>query len=310
MTMEKRWKKAKSSDDHDRNRPSPSVLVALLLASATMITLDAQTGVDSPLEPVRGAVGEAFGPAEVLAADVIRPFAAIPDYFGSRKDLREQVAELEADNAELRAQVNSTDFDRNRLSEYDGLARAASDSGYDLVPAHVIAIGSGQTFSHTVTIDAGSSSGLHADMTVLNNDGLVGRVVRVTRTTATVVLVVDAESTVGGRLASSMEIGFLNGRGVIDGTGRLDLDLMDDSVMANAGDVVTTWGSKGGAPFVSGIPVGEVVSVINSPRETSRRAVVKPFVDFTSLDLVGVVVPKGAETDRSVIKADQDGEQR
>lgn len=305
--MEKRWKKATGRDEQDGNRPSTSVLVALVLASATMITLDAQAGDNSPLEPVRGAVGEAFGPAEVLAADVIRPFAAIPDYFGSRKDLRKEVADLEAENAELRATVNSTDFDRNRLSEYDGLTRAASDTGYDLVPAHVIAVGPGQSFSHTVTIDAGSSSGLHADMTVLNNDGLVGRVVRVTRTTATVVLVVDADSTVGGRLASSMEIGFLNGRGVIDGTGRLDLDLMDDSVVANSGDVVTTWGSKGGAPFVSGIPVGEVVSVVNSPRETSRRAVVKPFVDFTSLDLVGVVVPKGSDSDRAVIKADEEG---
>ncbi|KRF17729.1 rod shape-determining protein MreC [Nocardioides sp. Soil797] len=303
--MEKRWK---GRDDLDKKeRSSGSVLVALLLACATMITLDAHGGDDSPIEPARRVAGEAFGPIEVVTAGVVRPFAAVPDYFSSRKDLRQQVSDLEAENSQLRHTVETTDLDRNRLNEYDGLARAASDTGYDLVPAHVIAVGSGQSFSNTVTIDAGSGSGLHADMTVLNNDGLIGRVVRVTRTTATVVLIVDKESVVGGRLASSMEIGFLSGRGIIDGTGRLDLDLMDDSVVANAGDVVTTWGSEAGTPYVSGIPIGKVVSVVNSPRETSRRAVIQPLVDFTSLDLVGVVVPGGTSSDRSVIKA-QDGE--
>lgn len=302
--MEKRWK---GRDDLDKKeRSSGSVLVALLLACATMITLDAHGGDDSPIEPARRVAGEAFGPIEVVTADVVRPFAAIPDYFSSRKDLRQQVSDLEAENSQLRHTVETTDLDRNRLLEYDGLSRAASDTNYDLVPAHVIAVGPGQSFSDTVTIDAGSDAGLHADMTVLNNDGLVGRVVRVTHSTATVVLIVDKESVVGGRLASSMEIGFLSGRGIIDGTGRLDLDLMDDSVTANAGDVVTTWGSEAGTPYVSGIPIGKVVSVINSPRETSRRAVIRPLVDFTSLDLVGVVVPRGTQSDRSVIRAEDE----
>ena len=300
--MEKRWKTHGGPDR--RRRPSGSVLVALLLACATVITLDARGGQDSVVEPVRRVVGETLGPVEVFTAGVVRPFVAIPDYFGTRKDLREKVSRLEAQNAELSRTVDTTELDRNRLAEYDGLSRAASDTGHSLVPARVIAVGSGQSFSQTVTIDAGTDAGLHADMTVVNNLGLVGRVVRVTSTTATVVLIVDAESVVGGRMASSLEIGFLSGRGIVDGTGRLDLDLMDDSVVANAGDVVTTWGSKAGTPYVAGIPIGRVVSLINSPRETSRRAVIQPFVSFTSLDLVGVVVPKGTKSDRTVIQAD------
>ena len=204
----------------------------------------------------------------------------------------------------LRRDVHRSGYDRNRLAELEGLTRTARSTGYALVPAHVIALGSRQSFSETVTIDAGTTSGVHADMTVLNNDGLVGRVVRATRTTATVVLVVDADSVVGGRLGSSMEIGTLSGRGTSGGDSRLDLDLVDDSVVANRGDVVTTWGSEGGAPYVAGIPIGTVTAIYSSPRETSRRAVVKPLVDFTSLDLVGVVVPGGETRGRGVIKAD------
>jgi rod shape-determining protein MreC len=298
---EKRWRG--SARLESRDRPRRSVLVALVLASITLITLDYRGGVDSPVEPVRRAVGEGFGPVESGAAAAIRPFLAIPSYFRSTADLRRDVARLESENAELRRTVGSTDLDRNRLAELEGLTRTARSTGYELVPAHVIGIGPRQSFSQTVTIDAGTASGVHADMTVLNNDGLVGRVVRATRGTATVLLLVDADSVVGGRLGKSMEIGFLRGRG--DGSqGPLDLDLQDASVVAEPGDVVSTWGSEDGAPYVSGVPIGKVTAVYSSPRETSRRAVVEPLVDFTSLDLVGVVVADGEAPSRGTIRAE------
>ena len=104
-------------------------------------------------------------------------------------------------------------MDRNRVAELDGLLASARGTGYALVPARVVAMGPAQSFSRTVTIDAGTRSGVHPDMTVLNNDGLVGRVLRADRSTATVLLLVDQESVVGGRLGSSMEVGFLRGRG-------------------------------------------------------------------------------------------------
>jgi len=118
-----------------------------------------------------------------------------------------------------------------------------------------------------------------------------------------VLLVVDRESVVGGRLGSSMEVGFLRGRGEVGDRGRLDLDLVDNAVTPARDDVLVTWGSENGAPYVSGIPVGTVTSVFSSPRELSKRAVIDPFVDFSSLDLVGVVVAPDTESDRTVIKA-------
>jgi rod shape-determining protein MreC len=166
-----------------------------------------------------------------------------------------------------------------------------------------VAMGPMQAFSRTVTIDAGTSSGVRKDMTVLNSDGLVGRVVRATRSTATVLLIVDTDSVVGGRLGTNQEIGFLRGRGSTGDTGRLDLDLADNSVVPSKDDVVVTWGSQDGVPYVAGIPIGRVESVVSSPRQSSRLAVIKPFVDFTSLDVVAIVVPKGTQGDRPVLTA-------
>ncbi|MBL0747185.1 rod shape-determining protein MreC [Nocardioides baculatus] len=286
-----------------RNRPPRSLLVALVLASITLVTLDVSGGASSPLEPARRAVGEAFGPAESAVATAVRPFTSVPAWFRSKGDLADEVRDLEASNADLKSQVELAGFERNRLEQYDGLTAAATDLGSALVPARVVAVGSRQSQSFTVTIDAGSAAGVGPDMTVVNNDGLVGRVLRVSRSTATVLLIVDPDSTVGGRVGSSMEIGFVNGSGSLDQAAGLDLRLVDDASVPARDDTVVTWGSASG-PYEPGVPIGRITEVYSSLREASQRAVVEPFVDFSSLDVVGVMVPSGSQSDRALVEAD------
>jgi len=288
----------------DRHRrPSRTALVLLLLACFTLITLDARGGEESPVDPLRAAVGEVLGPVEEVAAAITRPIVAVPQFFTTTAGLRSDVARLEAENAHLRGQLATSEVDRNRARELDGLLAASRRTGQTLVPTRVVAMGPAQAFSRTVTIDAGTSSGVRPDQTVLNNDGLVGRVLRADRSTATVLLVVDRESVVGGRLGSSQEVGFLRGRGALGDRSRLDLDLVDSSVTPAQDDVLVTWGSRNGAPYVSGVPIGVVESVFSSPRQLSKKAVIRPFVDFSSLDLVGVVVDAETESDRSLLRA-------
>jgi rod shape-determining protein MreC len=288
-------------DQH--KRPSTSVLVLLLLASFTLITLDVRGGDDSPVDPLRSVAGQLFGPVEEATATVVRPFQAVPEFFTTTGELRTEVERLEAENAALRGRLATSVVDRNRAAELDGLLQSSSSTGYALVPARVVAVGPAQSFSRTVTIDAGTSSGVRPDMTVLNNEGLVGRVLRADRSTATVLLIIDRDSVVGGRLGSTMEVGFLRGRGGIGDDGRLDLDLVDNAVTPGRDDVLVTWGSENGAPYVAGVPIGRVTSVYSSPRQLSKRAVIDPFADFSSLDLVGVVVRADTQGDRAVIKA-------
>ena len=90
-------------DPHQR--PSRTALVLLLLACFTLITLDARGGDDSPVEPVRSAVGDFFGPVESVTAAVVRPLAAVPEFFTTTGSLRSDVARLEAENAHLKGQL-------------------------------------------------------------------------------------------------------------------------------------------------------------------------------------------------------------
>lgn len=285
-----------------RRRRSGPVLAVLSLACLTAITVDYRDD-SSPFEPVRDQLGELLSPAQEQAAVVARPVRDIPGFFETHKELRTQIRNLEAENANLRGEIATTSEVRRRAAELDGLLQAASSTGLALVPARVVSMGPAQSFTHSVTIDAGTSSGVRADMTVLNNQGLVGRVIKASTRSATVLLLVDQDSVVGSRLGSNAELGMLRGRGVLDGDGRLDLDLVDNSETPGKDDVVVTWGSRGGAPYVAGVPIGTVEAVFSSPREQAKHAVVRPFVDFSSVDLVGVVVEKGTRSDRTVIEA-------
>ena len=99
----------------------------------------------------------------------------------------------------------------------------------------------------------------------------------------------------------------LRGRGAVGGDEKLDLDLVDPSATVNQDDVLVTWGSKKGAPYVAGVPIGRVTAVSSTPRQQSVQAVISPYVDFTSLDLVGVVVDRDTKSDRAVIRAGATG---
>ncbi|MCL2543953.1 MAG: rod shape-determining protein MreC [Nocardioidaceae bacterium] len=277
----------------DSGLPRRSLIVALVLACVTLMVIDRASGGSSPVDPVRDGVGEVISPIQDAASTVLHPIVSIPGALRTNGQLRSRIADLQSQNAALSARLAESGYDANRVAELRQLRAMAGDIGYALVTARVEAVGSAQSFDDTVTIDAGSSSGLHPDMTVVNGSGLVGRIVSVTSHSATVLLISDTDSTVGGRIGDNMKLGMVHGQGRMDSDGSLDLDLLDQTVVPRVGQSVVTWGSQGGTPYVSGVPIGKVVKVYQSLRETSYRAVLQPYVDLTSLDTVGVVVPSG-----------------
>ena len=273
--------------DDERSR---TVLVLLVLASITVISIDAGSGSDSPADPARTAAGTVVGPVQSGFSAATRPLGELGDVFTSDESLREENKALEAENDELRSQLRSAGFDSAQADESERASSVTQEAGYETVSANVVAYEPAQSFGRTVTIDQGSAAGITEDMTVLNSDGLVGRVIDVSPNNATVLLIVDSDSVVGGRLAASMELGFLTGDGEVSGDSRLALKAIDNTAKPKRGDSVVTWGSRNGVPYVAGVPIGEVTDVEDDPRNQSSKAVIEPYVDFSSLGLVNVVV--------------------
>lgn len=275
------------------------VLLALLLVTSLgLITLDYRGGDRSPLGGLRSVAAAVFGPVEQVAAAIARPVGDAVTKVSSLGENGDSLTRLRRENEELTRQMRTGALDRKRAAELDGLLRLTGAGRYRIVPAQVIAIGAAQTFSWTVTIDAGTRDGVRADMSVLNGDGLVGRVKTAGPSTATVLLAIDPDSSVGVRLEASLEVGFTTGQGMSD---LFDLRLLDGQSTVERGDRLVTFGSQGDTPYVPGVPVGEVRSVQGSPGSQTRTATVDPYVDFSALDLVGVVVEPPRKDPRDAV---------
>jgi rod shape-determining protein MreC len=270
-----------------------TILGLLLLTSLTLVVLSLRGGGGGARDTASGF----FGPIENAASAVVRPVRDFLSSISSLGSKDQQIADLQAQVDALQQQLNTTEFDRNRAQELNDLLRLSGAGQYKTLPAQVIAIGPAQGFAWTVTIDVGSRDGVKIDQTVVNGKGLVGRIVATTSSTATVALIVDATSTVGARVESSMEVGFLNGTG---DPRALELQLVDPFAPVRVGDRLVSYGVKGGA-YVAGVPLGTITSVEGTPGQLTRIAKVEPFVDATSLDLVGVIVQPPRDNPRDTV---------
>jgi rod shape-determining protein MreC len=217
-------------------------------------------------------------------------FSPISDFFtnyGELVNLRDRARELEAQNVELLEKLKTSDEARRRAGELDALLDISGIGSYKIVPARVIAIGPKQDFSWTLTIDVGSNDGITENMTVLNGQGLVGRTTSVTASTANVILLIDKTSRVGSRIAGRGELGFASGE---DLPYEIEFELFDPIAKIEVSDTLVSWGSEDGQPYAAGVPIGSVISVESKPGLLTKSARIKPFVDFSTLDLVGVVI--------------------
>ncbi len=267
---------------HDSRR-TRLVLGVLLIIAIALITLDYRDGGASP---ARNAGADVFGPIERVTHDVTDPVASLFDSITGGPSAQSTIANLQQENAALRAQLSSAQLSKAARQQLTQLLQLDA-GGYRIMAASVIAAGG--DYSDTVTLDVGRSDGIKPDETVLNGSGFVGTVIQVSEDTSTVQLADDASSVIGVQLEGSGEIGAVTGTGKsMSGSAMLRLTLFDANAVLEPGQQVDTYASVGDQPEVPGVPVGTVVSV--SPGSLTQTALIRPFVDFTALGVVGIVV--------------------
>lgn len=278
-------------------RESRLLLVLLIAIAFALITVDIRGGEASPVDGARQAAATVFGPVQNGVSKAVDPVGNAIGAVRDSGERHDRVTVLERENAALKQRLGSDDRNRSRVQELDKLLATAGAGQYGIKAAEVIAIGAAQGFSWTVTIDAGAADGLKRDMTVLNGDGLVGRITTVGPSTATVLLANDPDFTVGTRMEKSNELGFATGQG----DQPLNVQLLNGKAKVKNGDRLVTFGSSKDRPFVPGVPVGQVVRVDPSGGDLTRDIYVRPYVGFTKLDIVGIVVQAPRENPRDMV---------
>ena len=249
-----------------------------------MITLDLR-GVQV-IDGLRTGTQTALTPVQKVGSWVVTPFR---NFFSDVTHLgrtRNQIEKLKSENDKLRLALLNRKVADAQLKQLKGVLNLAGTAGYKVVNARVISQGSSTSFTQTITIDAGTSSGIHTNMTVLSGFGLVGVVKYAYTDSALVQLASDPAFRIGARIAGSQQIGILSGQGTRKGV----LQLLDNTTQIRKGDALLARGSQNGRPFVPGVPIGEVTSVDNSPGAVTQTADVKFYANFSTLGVVAVVI--------------------
>ena len=264
--------------------------IALLVTSLFLITLDLR-GVQV-IDGLRSGTQTVLTPVQKGGSWLLTP---VRNFFSDVSNLgrtQNKIKKLESENDSLRLKLLNRQNADAQLKELEGILDLAGTAGYKVVNAEVISYGSTSSFTQTLTIDAGSSSGILANMTVLSGFGLVGVVKKSYQSSALVQLAADPAFKIGVRIAGTQQIGILSGQGTRSGV----LQLLDNTTRIKKGDVLLARGSQSGRPFVPGVPIGEVTKIDNSPGAITQTADIRFYADFSALTVVGVVV-SGSQTD-------------
>ena len=252
-----------------------TVIVAAVIA---LVQLDAlKTGRTSPFATAVTSAAFVVQSAVAATVGVVRAggdtLGSAPRLFGQNRDLREENRALRSENARLREAVA-------QAPEASAIARAAAASPGGIV-ATAIAYDP-ENLSRVVTIDRGEQGGVRVDDGVLNEDGVVGRVVHVDPFESSVLLLSDA----GSKVPAVVQRG--RWWGIAAGTNaHLALQYVSQDAKLRAGDRVVT---GRGRSFRAGLPIGRIIRVIHPEGGLYQTAILEPAVDFGRLSQV-VVVP-------------------
>lgn len=260
------------------------LLIVLIVTSLFLITLDLR-GVQV-IDGIRTGTQTALYPVQKAGSWVVSPFRNFLSDVTHLGRTRNQIEKLKADNDALRQALLNREVADAELKQLKPILNLAGNGGFKVVAAKVISQGSSTSFSQTITIDAGTKSGIRSNMTVISGFGLVGVVKTALANSAVVQLASDPAFRVGARIAGSQQIGILSGQGTRKGV----LQLLDNTEEVKVGDAILARGSNNGRPFVPGVPIGEVTSVDNSAGAVTQTADVKFYSNFATLGVVSVVV--------------------
>jgi len=263
------------------------LLIILIVTSLFLITLDLR-GVKI-LDGLRSGTQNVLSPFQKAGSTVVSPFR---DFFGDVTHLgrtRNEIEKLKADNARLRNQLLQRKSADAELEQLKSVLDLAGRAGYKVLAARVISQGASTSFTQTITIDAGTTSGVRQNMTVVSGEGLVGVVKESYLNSALIMLATDPDFKVGVRVAGTQQIGILSGRG----SKRAELQLLDNQKIVKVGDVLLARGSTNNRPFVPGIPVGIISAVDSTAGSIAQTATVMLYPNFSALGVVSVVLSAG-----------------
>ena len=243
------------------------VVGVLLAVSVTLLALND----DSQIRTIRSVAVVSVG----MLQDAL---GIIPNYF----DLRRENQVLRELNLTLADEVNrlrEARLENLRLRQLLGLKERGE---FGFVAANIIGKNL-QLLRNTVTLDAGDRNGLRADMPIVTENGLAGKIVATSGRFAVAQILYNKDIRVSAKIERSRVDGIIRW----EGGSALTLQDVAKTLDVQAGDVVIT--SEYSSFFPPGIRIGVVSSARGAEGSLFQSVEVRPAVDFSRLEEVFVI---------------------
>ncbi|MGI6129953.1 MAG: rod shape-determining protein MreC [bacterium] len=260
----------------------------LLLAVATvLLTL---------LMSIAAKHGQNVDPTKGFLRDVLAPgqkvMLALTNKIGQAVHSVKEIRRLGIENERLRTELDKAKARENLMKNIWNenvrlrqlLQLPPETDEFDLLAARVVARDPSNWYE-TMIIDQGTQAGVEVGSVIITNQGVVGRVNKVSAKSAEVLLISDQRSAVGAMGQSSRDVGVLGG-GDVEGTCRLIY--LPRTATIRTGETVITSGLGGVYP--KGLVLGHVVEVSKEDYGLGKFARVKPAVNLDHLEEVLVII--------------------
>ena len=221
------------------------------------------------------------GPLQLVAAiqgsvrETWSHYIALQQVWEENQNLKVEIQKLQGEQNRLREQaILALDF--KKLSTYQATAPMTTMS------AHIIGRKASNWY-RAMVIDKGARDGIHAEMGVITDAGVVGRIVRVNFMTSIMLLLSDPNVAITGMIQSSRD------EGIIQGTpqGTIQMKYLPPLSSVQVGDAIVTSGLTD--DFPRGLHIGRIQQVTKAATDLFQSGEVTPIVDFSKLEGVLII---------------------
>lgn len=261
------------------SKQRPYLVLLALAALALIAIIYITSGERDRLTPLEYVIREMLAPVQTGLFRVVswvdrvgRDIAGVRSAVSENRLLRQEIASLTAENVYL----EEYRLENIRLRALLGFQERIP---HKTLAAEVIARDPGN-WLNTITLNKGTSDGVHKDMAVVSYEGLLGRIVATSRNTASALLIIDPRSAVGGIIQRNRALVLVEGD---PGTpGMCIVKCLTTESDLTVGDKVLSSGLGGIYP--KGLIIGEIVELIPGKYGVGSAARLKPAADFARLE--------------------------
>lgn len=265
--------------------------VTILVLSVLILLIIGITATRTSKTPVENIAGRGLNSAQKFVYKISDRFKNLAHSVLKFSDISKENEDLKKRNSELEEKAlkyDELDSENKRLR--DILDFTKRNEQYNYVTCNIInKYGSG--YIEGYTIDKGSKAGLQKGMVVITHEGLVGQVTTVSADWSIVETILNKNIAVAGEVyGKSQDVGVVKGEkdkvfgnvGKISGLS-LKAEIQND-------DIIVTSGT--GEIYPGGVRIGKVLKVDEDKGNVMKTALIKPAVDFYSINELIIVVPK------------------